>query len=143
MNQKKATETATGASNDKVLSDEADEEEKAEKKEVKEAAPAKVVEAPKPASTGAYIPPSLRAKMTQEATASSSAATSSSVSESAKPAASSGAYVAPSMRNRSTLQQQNEGIPTTSVNYRRVGKAQPSINDTMEFPSLDAAAVEK
>jgi hypothetical protein len=44
------------------------------------------------------------------------------------------------MRNRSNLQQQNEGIPTTSVNYRRLEKRAPSIIDPLEFPSLESAA---
>jgi len=52
------------------------------------------------------------------------------------------------MRNRQTAESSsssnnnNSAIPTTSVNYRRPNKSQPNINDTMEFPTLDAAGTE-
>ena len=85
-------------------------------------------------STGAYIPPSLRARM--QAT------------EPAKPApapaeSTSGRYVPPSMRNKpSEGSSSSYEIPTSSVNYRRANKAQPNINDCLEFPTLDAAGSE-
>lgn len=82
---------------------------------------------------GAYIPPSMRARMAAEA-----------ASEAPKPAASSsGAYVPPSMRNRAPESSSTSGggyeIPSSSVNYRRPNKSQPNFNDCLEFPSLDAA----
>lgn len=86
---------------------------------------------------GAYIPPSMRARMAAEA-----------ASEAPKPAAaapsSGGAYVPPSMRNRapesSSTSAAGYEIPTSSVNYRRPNKSQPNFNDCLEFPSLDAAS---
>lgn len=108
-----------------------------------EAAEAKPAETAAPASAaaptpGAYIPPSLRARMAAEAAAKPA--------EAAKPAAaapaSSGAYVPPSMRNRapeSSGSSASYEIPTSSVNYRRPNKSQPNLNDCLEFPSLDAA----
>lgn len=69
------------------------------------------VEAPKPASSGgAYVPPSMRG---------------------------SGSYVPPSMRGEmSGYSGAGYEIPTSSVNYRRSNKAQPNLNDCLEFPSL-------
>lgn len=96
-----------------------------------EAAEAKPAETAAP-TPGAYIPPSMRARMAAEAAA--------------KPAAtapaSSGAYVPPSMRNRAPESSGSSAgyeIPTSSVNYRRPNKSQPNLNDCLEFPSLDTA----
>lgn len=84
------------------------------------------VTAPTP---GAYIPPSMRARMQAEAAAKPSSTTTGST----------GAYVPPSMRGK-TVESSSSGyeIPTSSVNYRRPNKAQPNLNDCLEFPSLDA-----
>ena len=50
-----------------------------------------------------------------------------------------GAYVPPSMRGRMAESSSGSSdIPTSSVNYRRPNKAQPNLNDCLEFPSLDA-----
>lgn len=89
------------------------------------------VAAPTP---GAYIPPSMRARMQAEAAAKAQAP--------APAATSTGAYVPPSMRNRTAESSGGAGyeIPTSSVNYRRPNKAQPNFNDCLEFPSLDATA---
>jgi len=82
-----------------------------------------------PAPTpGAYIPPSMRARMAAEGAASKPVES--------KP--STGAYVPPSMRGR-TDGGSGYDIPTTSVNYRRPNKSQPNLNDCLEFPSLDAS----
>jgi len=84
-----------------------------------------------PAPTpGAYIPPSMRARMAAEAAPKPAAPA---------PSSSGGAYVPPSMRGR--MGESSSGssdIPTSSVNYRRPNKAQPNLNDCLEFPSLDA-----
>lgn len=78
---------------------------------------------------GAYIPPSMRARMAAEGAKPAES----------KPAAAAagGAYVPPSMRGRAT-ESSGYDIPTTSVNYRRPNKSQPNLNDCLEFPSLDA-----
>jgi len=89
-------------------------------------------------TTGAYIPPSMRARMQAEQAPKPV--------EAPKPASSGGAYVPPSMRNRmgggETSSSSGYDIPTSSVNYRRPGKAQPNFNDCLEFPSLDATGTE-
>lgn len=88
------------------------------------------VAAPTP---GAYIPPSMRARMQAEAATKAPAPT-------PAPSSGGGAYVPPSMRNRTAESSGGAGyeIPTSSVNYRRPNKAQPNFNDCLEFPSLDA-----
>lgn len=106
--------------------------------EAAEAKPAETAAAPAAAAPtpGAYIPPSMRARIAAEAAAKPA--------EAAKPAApaSGGAYVPPSMRNRAPESSGSSAgyeIPTSSVNYRRPNKSQPNLNDCLEFPSLDAA----
>lgn len=87
-------------------------------------------------SAGAYIPPSMRARMAAEAASKPAEA-----APAPKPA-SSGAYVPPSMRGRMGDESgsSNSGggydIPTSSVNYRRPNKSQPNLNDCLEFPTL-------
>lgn len=80
---------------------------------------------------GAYVPPALRR---QQVTDTSKPAASTTESTSSK-------YVPPAMRNSSS-NNNNSAIPPTSVNFRRPNKSQPNINDTMEFPTLDAAGTE-
>ncbi len=83
---------------------------------------------------GAYIPPSMRARMAAEAGKPAES----------KPAqaAAGGTYVPPSMRGRTAEAGSSSGyeIPMSSVNYRRANKAQPNLNDCLEFPSLDATS---
>lgn len=84
-------------------------------------------------STGAYIPPAMRARMAAEAAA----------KQQAEPPKTTGAYVPPSLRNRAPEASSSSAsyeIPTSSVNYRRPNKSQPNLNDCLEFPSLDAAS---
>lgn len=106
-------------------------------KDTKEAATAA---APTAVKESAYIPPHLR---NQAATTSSDAPKTTPPATSSTD--SSGKYIPPSMRaaaaagSSSSSASGLSGIPTTSVNYRRPNKAQPNINDTMEFPTLDAA----
>jgi len=76
---------------------------------------------------GAYIPPSMRARMQAEAPQKPAVA-----------APTPGAYVPPSLRNRTADSGPSYEIPTNSVNYRRPNKSQPNLNDCLEFPSLDA-----
>lgn len=84
-------------------------------------------------TTGAYVPPALRRQQVPEST-----------SKPATTETASSKYVPPSMRNRPAGESSSNSsaIPTTSVNYRRPNKSQPNINDTMEFPTLDAAGTE-
>ena len=86
-----------------------------------------------PAPTGgSYVPPALR-RQQQTESSDKPAPTAAPAAESAQSTGSK--YVPPSMRNRSA---NDSAIPTTSVNYKRPGKSQPNIMDTMEFPTLDA-----
>lgn len=101
---------------------------------------AKPAEAP---TTGAYVPPSMRNRAA--AAVAPELVVSKPVVEAVAAAPASGAYVPPSMRNRASAaggSLASEGsyhIPTSSVNFRRPtggSKAQPNINDTMDFPTL-------
>jgi len=75
-------------------------------------------------SSSAYVPPALRRQ--QQPSDNKPAPTTDSA----------GKYVPPSMRNK----QAETTIPTTTTTTTRRGnKSQPNINDTMEFPTLDAS----
>lgn len=100
---------------------------------------AKTEPVPSAPSTGAYIPPAMRARLQAEAAAKTAEAPKQSTQ-------SSNAYIPPSMRNRGTGESASSynsyEIPSSSVNYRRPNKSQPNFNDCLEFPSLDAAGNE-
>jgi len=92
---------------------------------------------------GAYVPPALRRQQPDTGKPTPPPASTATTESTNK-------YVPPGMRNRQAesgssgggSSSMNSGIPTTSVNYRRPNKSQPNINDTMEFPTLDAAGTE-
>lgn len=79
-------------------------------------------------STGAYVPPALRRQQNES---------SNTTEIKQQTTDSSSKYVPPYLRNK-TSNDTSSAIPTTSVNYRRPNKSQPNLNDTSEFPSLDA-----
>lgn len=130
-----AAETTEKPPQEKAEAD-AETESAEEKKESSDSAPT--------ATTGAYIPPALRRQ--QQSTAESDAAPkseSSSSSTTATSAAAPSKYIPPHLRKAgdsaqsSSSSSSSSAIPVTSVNYRKPNKAQPNINDTLEFPTLD------
>jgi len=90
---------------------------------------AKPTETTASTAASAYVPPHLRKKAEAEPAKPSTTTESSSK------------YVPPSLRNKN-INSFESAIPTTSVNYRRPNKSQPNINDTLEFPTLDATVAD-